>query len=188
MFAGAVEQEPAKPANLYHQIPLNRATPCALQVMADVSMSVFMPPNAYTGMGRSMHSFLNLSQPRVGAPGWLLVGSTGDSTAKPAPGDAAFTRSSRLWQDAAHRPAGGGALLFMNCLVCRCTPSAPVAWASSRLLSVDWAASARAFTADSNAAMDRPVCFCILSTNQLLLYCVGPQALHIVHCQGVRHD
>ena len=24
--------------------------------------------------------------------------------------------------------------------------------------------------------------------NQLLLHCAEPQALHIVHCQGVRHD
>jgi hypothetical protein len=32
------------------------------------------------------------------------------------------------------------------------------------------------------------VCFCILGTNLLLLHCAEPQALHIVHCQGVRQD
>lgn len=47
-------------------------------------------------------------------------------------------------------------------------------------------------TPGCNAAVDRPVCFCILGTNPLLLHCAEPQALYqalyIIHCQCVLHD
>jgi hypothetical protein len=55
------------------------------------------------------------------------------------------------------------------------------------IVSGDRAASAREFTADSNAAVDRSVGFRILSTNQLLLHCAEPQSPGVPAITG-KHD
>ena len=67
------------------------------------------------------------------------------------------------------RPYQGKDLRVTTCGLAVCAPR-------RHTVSVDRATSAREFTVDSNAAVERPVCLCILSTNQLLLHCAEPVA------------